>query len=338
MHKTILIVTDNLPTQINGVVTTFQNIQTHADRDGYDIVYLDPGQFYHIDCPGYPEVKLSLPWKIGKKIKALSPDYIHIATEGPVGLGARIWCDMNGYAYNTSYHTKFPEFLKKIYSIPESFTYRYVRWFHKHSGRVLTTTQSMVDQLYDHKFKTNIVAWTRGVDREYLQPSRVWNHDHYIGLKPLVLYVGRVSKEKNLDALCKLQHKYKIHIVGDGPDRIRLEREYPGVEFLGYKTGQALADCYAWADVFAFPSLVDTFGIVIIESLSLGTPVAAFPVQGPIDILEEGVTGYMCDDLSTSIDRCLLLNRDKVKQSSERWTWENCWEVFKENLTKLENK
>jgi glycosyltransferase involved in cell wall biosynthesis len=150
--------------------------------------------------------------------------------------------------------------------------------------------------------------------------------------------VGRVSKEKNLDALCKLQHKYKIHIVGDGPDRIRLEREYPRVEFLGYKTGQALADCYAWADVFAFPSLVDTFGIVIIESLSLGTPVAAFPVQGPIDILEEGVTGYMCDDLSTSIDRCLLLNRDKVKQSSERWTWENCWEVFKENLTKLENK
>jgi glycosyltransferase involved in cell wall biosynthesis len=330
--KKILILTDNEQHQINGVAITFKNIETHAVADGYDIVYLDPGQFYHINCPGYPEVKLSLPWRIGQKIKKLEPDYIHIATEGPIGLAGRCWLDRKGWRYNTSYHTKFPEFLKKIYGIPENWTYRYVRWFHKHSGKVLTTTKSMVDELKKHDFSGEIIPWTRGVDRELLKPNIYFPHNNN---PPIVLYAGRVSKEKNLDALCLLSHHYNVKIVGDGPYRKHLQEKYPGVEFVGYKYGSDLANYYSMADVFCFPSMVDTFGIVIIEALSVGTPVAAYPVQGPMDILEQGKTGYMHENLAIAIENCLELDRALIKEHSKMWSWSNCWNIFKNNLVEI---
>jgi glycosyltransferase involved in cell wall biosynthesis len=336
-NKTILVVTDNLRDQVNGVQTTFKSIEDLARSDGYNIVYIDPGQFPHINCPGYPEVKLSWPRSMGQKIKALDPDYVHIATEGPLGFAARCWLDKKRYRYNTSYHTNFPEFIKKIYGIPESYTYRYVKWFHKHSGKVLTTTKTMVLALERKGFQANIVAWTRGVDRSYLKPSYSWNPALLGRPKPTVLYVGRVSKEKNLDDLCCLQDRYNIQIVGDGPDRKRLEKTFKDVKFLGYKTGVELADYYAKADVFGFPSRTDTFGIVIIEAMSLGTPVAAYFVQGPSDIIEHGINGYMGFNLAENIEKCLTLDRQRVKQSSEKWTWENCWKIFKENLVEKES-
>jgi glycosyltransferase involved in cell wall biosynthesis len=329
--KIILVVTDNLRTQINGVVTTFKNIESHAMADGFRIVYLDPGQFAHCDAPGYPEVKLSWPRGLGKKIKEVNPDHIHIATEGPLGFFTRIWCDLNGYRYNTSYHTKFPDYMKKIYKIPLWLTYAYMRWFHKHSGRVLTTTQTLVDDLRAHGFRGYITDWTRGVDRDVLKPTHTWRHP----TTPItILYVGRVSQEKNLDDICCLEDDYRVEIVGDGPYRKELERKYPNVIFLGYKSGQELADCYARADVFVFPSRTDTFGIVIIEALSLGTPVAAYPVPGPIDILEQGVTGHMSENLKESIEACLGLSRDRIEQASLKWTWTNCWEIFRNNLVR----
>ena len=329
--KIILVVTDNLRTQINGVVTTFKNIESHALADGFRIVYLDPGQFAHCDAPGYPEVKLSWPRGLGKKIKEVNPDHIHIATEGPLGFFTRIWCDLNGYRYNTSYHTKFPDYMKKIYKIPLWLTYAYMRWFHKHSGRVLTTTQTMVEDLRAHGFRGYITDWTRGVDRDILKPTHTWRHPN----TPItILYVGRVSQEKNLDDICCLEDDYRVEIVGDGPYRKELERKYPNVIFLGYKSGQELADCYARADVFVFPSRTDTFGIVIIEALSLGTPVAAYPVPGPIDILEQGVTGHMSENLKESIEACLGLSRDRIEQASLKWTWTNCWEIFRNNLVR----
>ena len=329
--KIILVVTDNLRTQINGVVTTFKNIESHALADGFRIVYLDPGQFAHCDAPGYPEVKLSWPRGLGKKIKEVNPDHIHIATEGPLGFFTRIWCDLNGYRYNTSYHTKFPDYMKKIYKIPLWLTYAYMRWFHKHSGRVLTTTQTMVEDLRAHGFRGYITDWTRGVDRDILKPTHTWRHPN----TPItILYVGRVSQEKNLDDICCLEDDYRVEIVGDGPYRKELERKYPNVIFLGYKSGQELADCYARADVFVFPSRTDTFGIVIIEALSLGTPVAAYPVPGPIDILEKGVTGHMSENLKESIEACLGLSRDRIEQASLKWTWTNCWKIFRNNLVR----
>ena len=330
MRKKILIVTDNLKDQINGVVETFKNIEICADYDGYDFVYIDPGQFSYINCPGYAEVKIAWPRGIGKRIEEINPDHIHIATEGPVGLAARIWCDRNGYFYNTSYHTKFPEFLYTIYKIPANLTYRYVRWFHKHSGKVLTSTNSMVQELKSRGFRSDIITWTRGVDRNILKPTI----EHKKNEIPVVLYVGRVSKEKNLENLCTLQDYYDIIIVGDGPYRKELENRFIKVKFVGYKKGTELANYYKSADVFCFPSKNDTFGIVMIESLSVGTPVAAYNVTGPKDIIYNGVNGNIGESLLFSINKCLILDRKEVEKSSEQWTWENCWKIFKDNLIK----
>jgi glycosyltransferase involved in cell wall biosynthesis len=327
--KKILIVTDNLRTQINGVVTTFKSIESFALDDGFDIVYLDPGQFNYINCPGYPDVKLSWPWCIGKKIKEINPDHIHIATEGPLGLATRIFCDRNGYRYNTSYHTKFPEYLKKIYNIPIKYTYDYVRWFHKHSGKVLTTTKTMVDELVQNGFTPDPIPWTRGVDSNifnsgYRKPNQVAVN---------LLCVSRLSKEKNVEHFCELDFPNcnKI-VVGDGPYRNTLELRYPDVEFVGFKTGTELAEYYANADVLVFPSQTDTFGVVIIESMNCGTPVAAFPVTGPKDIVEQNVTGYLDWDLKLAVNKCLDLDRNVIESLSRKWTWKNCWQIFKENL------
>lgn len=333
MHKKILVITDNLRTQVNGVVTTYKNIEDHAGSDGYDIVYLDPGQFRHIDCPGYPEVKLSWPWQIGRKIKAVAADHIHIATEGPIGLVARIWCDVNGIRYNTSYHTKFPEFLKKMYRIPECMTYAYMRWFHKHSGRVMVTTQTMVDDLKCRGFSGNIIPWTRGVDRSIFTSGLRGK----TAKKPILLSVGRVSREKGLDDFCSLDYPDAVKVVvGDGPYRQELQEKYPDVCFAGAKFGQELAMYYANADVLVFTSRADTFGIVIIESLAVGTPVAAYPVPGPLDIIEPGITGHMSEDLVASINVCLQLPRLRVEQASGKWTWANCWSIFRDNLIKTQ--
>ena len=332
MRKRILIITDNVRDQINGVVTTFTNIELVARRDGYDIDYIDPGMFASIPAPRYPEVRLSWPRKIDRLIRSRNPDYIHIATEGPIGLAARLWLDWQGWRYNTSYHTKFPEFIKKLYGIPEALTYAYVRWFHKHSGRVLTTTETMVNDLRSHGFRGDIRAWTRGVDRNIFRPELRERSDD----EKILLNVGRVSKEKGLDDFCRLQipGTRKI-VVGDGPYRTELERRYPDVEFVGAKTGIELAQYYANADVFVFPSRTDTFGVVIIESLACGTPVAAYPVPGPRDILEEGITGYMSPCLQDAVEICLDYPRDRVVAASQRWTWDRCWQIFRDNLVDI---
>ena len=327
MHR-IAIVTDNLRTQINGVVTTFNSMEDHANDDGYEFRFIDPSLFKHISAPLYPEVKLSLPLHIGDKIELLNPDFIHIATEGPVGLAARLYCDGQGYRYNTSYHTKFPEFMQEIYKIPAGLTYKYLRWFHKHSGVVLTNTESMVGHLKAAGFDGKLVSWTRGVDTEKLKPTVEDIQDGS------VLYVGRVSKEKNLEALCDLEDKFNIVIVGDGPHRAFLERKYKKVKFVGYKTGSELANYYRKASVFCFPSTSDTFGIVIIEAMSLGCPVAAYPVTGPVDIIENHVTGVISLDLEQSIIECLELDRDLIKLKSKQWTWRECWLQFKKQLIK----
>ena len=209
--KKILIVTDNLPDQVNGVVTTFTNIEKNLVLDGYSVLYLNPRQFKYFDCPGYSEVKLSLPWKIGQKIKEMDANHIHIATEGPIGLFARFYLNKHGIDYNTSYHTKFPEFLKKIYGIPEGITYKYLRWFHKDSKQVLVPTEELKKELEEKKFK-NLKVWTRGVDTKIFNSKRrslVPNGQNYI------VCVSRVSKEKGLDDFCQLKGN-KV-LIGDGP-------------------------------------------------------------------------------------------------------------------------
>ena len=330
MTKKILIITDNLPEQINGVVTTYKNIEACAVRDNYCVVYLDPGRFRYVDCPGYNEVKIAFPRKVGAILEEINPDYIHIATEGPIGLRVRQYLDKHNYRYNTAYHTKFPEGLRALFGIPESITWPLVRWFHKHSGKVLTTTDSMVQELKQHGFDGDIVSWTRGVDRDVFSPAlRVKQNT----TKKTLVCVARVSKEKNLQAFFELDYPdcHKI-MVGDGPMLETYKTQYPDVEFVGFKTGVELATYYANADVFVFPSQWETFGIVMIESMACGTPVAAYPVQGPLDVIDEGVTGCMNTDLKQAVKDALMLDRNLVWQGSQRWSWERAWEIFRDNL------
>jgi glycosyltransferase involved in cell wall biosynthesis len=331
MTKKILIITDNLPDQINGVVTTYKNIETMAILNGYTVDYINPSRFRYVDCPGYNEVKLTFPWRMGEEIKKIDPNYIHIATEGPLGLWARAYLAKHNIRHNTAYHTKFPEGLAKLFGIPESLTWRYVRWFHKHSGKVLTTTETMKRDLLAHKFDDNIVSWTRGVDREIFNPSH--RHDNING--KYLLCVSRVSKEKNLEEFFKLDYPgyYKI-MVGDGPMLETYKKQYPDVIFTGFKTGKPLAQYYANAEVFVFPSKWETFGIVMIESMACGTPVAAFPCDGPKDVIDQTETGFMNKNLADAVTACLQLNRDRVLKGSQRWSWDTAWQTFRDNLIK----
>lgn len=328
MSKRILIITDNLPEQINGVVTTYKNIEPYAIRDGYTIDYIHPGRYRYIDLPFYNEVKLAIPKDMGQEIQKIRPDYIHIATEGPMGVFARRHLAMAGLRYNTAYHTKFPEAIKKIIHIPEFITWPLIRWFHKRSHRVLTTTESMVQSLKDHGFGNNVIPWTRGVDREIFWPfQHRWEKE-----KPILVNVGRVSEEKNLEEFYKLDIDAKKIQVGDGPMLKTYKKRYPDVEFVGAKTGRQLAHYYQHSDVFVFPSKWDTFGIVMIEAMACGTPVAAYPVQGPVDVIDPGVTGSMNDDLKIAVEQALELSREDVYLMSAKWSWEHAWEIFRDNL------
>lgn len=332
--KKILIITDNLHDQINGVVTTYTNIEPYAIRDGYAVDYINPGRYRYIDCPKYNEVKLAwaTPGMVGQEIEKIDPDHIHIATEGPMGLSARRYLTIHGHRYNTAYHTKFPEAVKKLMGVSETLTWPMIRWFHSNSNVVLTTTKSMVEQLHSKGFKNNVKPWTRGVDRELFKPIA-----HKTNKKnPVLVCVSRVSKEKNLEMFFDVSIPgARKFMVGDGPMLETYKKKYPHVHFVGAKRGKELAAYYQKADVFVFPSLWDTFGLVQIEAMACGTPVAAFPVQGPLDVIDHGVTGYMANSLYDSIYGALDLDRDRVYNDSLKWSWERAWEIFRDNLVEI---
>jgi glycosyltransferase involved in cell wall biosynthesis len=335
--KTILVINDNLPGNINGVVTFLSNIERLAVHDGYRMVYINPSFFPFVNCPGFPDVKLSLPINIASKIRDAKPDFIHIATEGPLGLASRLYCDTNNIPYNTAYHTRLPEYVQVVLGIPDIVGYSYLRWFHSNSRCLLTTTDAMVQELQTRGFHGRIQRMAFGVDRTIY--SSKWRHDKDKMKKPgpVLLSVGRVSKEKGLDTFCALEYPGATKIVvGDGAYRRELEAKYPHVQFVGFQTGTKLAQYYANADCLVFTSVTDTFGLVMIESMACGTPVAAFPVTGPLDIVETGVTGYLSHDLKASIDACLALDRKVVEAASCCWSWDLCWKIFKENLIRAD--
>jgi glycosyltransferase involved in cell wall biosynthesis len=329
MRKKILIITDNTHDQINGVVTTYHNLKLQAEKtQEYIIEFITPNNFLNFRFPGYSDIKVSIPFGLKRIISKINPDHIHIATEGPIGLAAKIFLDRKGIKYNTSYHTQFPEFFQKLYHIPLSVTYSYLRWFHKHSGKILVTTQSMKSILISHGFISEMVVWTRGVDESIFTPKLELKNNPKI-----LLNVGRISEEKNLEAFCELDiYDTRKILVGDGPHKKKLMERYPNVEYISAKRGKELAEYFRNADVFVFPSKTDTFGIVNIESIACGTPVAAYPVQGPIDIIEQDVDGILDYDLTQAVYRCLQIKRESVIQSRKKWTWQNCWEIFKNNL------
>jgi glycosyltransferase involved in cell wall biosynthesis len=264
-------------------------------------------------------------------IAAFDPDGIHIATEGPLGFAARWYCkvEKRSIPHNTSYHTKFPEYLNEHIGLPVDWGYWCVRWFHKFSTRVLVTTESMRQELSARGFE-RLEVWNRGVDRRLFNQSRRCETETP---RPILLCVSRASKEKGLDDFCQLETQGTKILVGDGPYLDELKKKYHHqVVFPGYKHGESLACYYANADVFVFPSRTDTFGVVMIEAMACGTPVAAYPVTGPVDVVKPGITGALNDDLATAVSDALLCDRAVVADSAEDWSWEHCTETFLANI------
>jgi glycosyltransferase involved in cell wall biosynthesis len=318
----ILIATDTFE-QINGVSTTYKNIYACSNRK---IKIIHPGLFKYKSFKAYPEIQFCFQFiKVYQEIKKYGPTHIHIATEGPIGIVARIYCKFNKLEFTSAYHTRFPEYIESYFGHFKSLAYLYLKLFHKKSKMIFVPSKSCLEDLKKIGF-TKLHLWTRGVS-ESLIVNAPFSPKNKKRIK--VLYVGRVSKEKNLPKLCELQNNFDITIVGDGPIRNDLESRYKNIQFVGYKFGRELANFYHSHDVFCFPSLTDTFGIVIIEALSNGLPVAAFNVTGPKDIVSHGIDGYLGNNLKENIELAYKLNRNKIKkQSSKKWSWEQCHDIL----------
>jgi len=332
MERTRLcIVTDAWTHQVNGVVTTLTNLVEQATNDGWDVLVLHPGLFKNYSAPGYPEIKLSIPLGLKKMIRDFAPHHLHIATEGPLGIAARI--SFRKRTFTTAYHTKWPEFLNDIFYIPIKLTKKFLRWFH-HNGKVMVPTESIRQELIKDNIGKEVVLFSRGVDLSNLKPYI----KHGTNKKINLLCVSRLSKEKNLDVFCGLDpQKYQLVMVGDGPYRDELIKKYPHVYFTGVLKGTDLANEYVKADCFVFPSVKDTFGLVMIESQCLGTPVAAFPVPGPIDVVNQ-YTGVLNTDINIAIEQALKVDRVLcAKTAQELYNWKFAWKQFKDHLIEHED-
>jgi len=327
----ILLATDAWEPQVNGVVRTLSRTVAECRAMGHEVKIVSPDQFKTIPCPTYPEIRLALGAyeEMREMFKAFEPEAIHISTEGPIGLSARRICLEWKLPFTTSYHTKFPEYISARFPVPVSAGYAYMRWFHKPSGRLMVATPSMRDELTGHGFR-NISPWSRGVDTELFKPDLP---PVYEGLpRPIWVNVGRVAVEKNIENFVKLDLPGTKVVVGDGPAREELEKKYPEVKFLGAKYGDDLARYYSDADVFVFPSLTDTFGLVILEAMATGTPVAAFPAPGPIDIIPGSNAGAVNDDLREACLEALKCDRKAVRKYAEKYSWRASAEEFVRNL------
>lgn len=318
--------------EINGVCTTLKNTVKELVSMQHTVLVIEPSQFKTIKAPKYPEVKLSWNiWKVGRMIRDFKPDAIHIATEGPLGFAARWYCkvERRSIPHNTSYHTRFPEYLNKMFNVPIDWGYFAMRWFHKFSTKVLVTTESMKNELTSRGFE-RIEVWSRGVDQTVFNPNA--RIGPVTAKRPILLCVSRVSVEKGLDDFCQLQTTGTKLMVGDGPYINELKNKYPDVKFLGYKHGAILAHLYANADVFVFPSKSDTFGVVLLEANACGTPIAAYPVTGPRDVIIQGLNGFMDDDLGQAVIEAMKCDRANVAAHSLNYSWRECTQTFLNNL------
>ncbi len=326
----IMIVTDAWEPQVNGVVRTLKQSTYELQKMGNQVEMITPTEVKTIPGPTYPDISLSiLPGKgVAKRMKAFAPDAIHIATEGPLGLAARSYALRHGLPFSTAYHTRFPEYVYARTRIPLAWTYRFLKWFHGPSQAVMAPTQVVKDDLEKYGFD-NVVIWSRGVDLEIfkVQPSKVLNSAH-----PIFLYVGRVAVEKNINAFLEIDLPGSKWVVGDGPALKEIKEKYPLVNYLGVLNQYQLAEVYAAADVFVFPSKTDTFGLVLLEAMACGLPVAAYPVTGPIDVLGNSKAGVMHEDLKTACMEALRIPREVARAHAEKFSWQAASEQFANHL------
>lgn len=329
----ILLATDAWEPQVNGVVRTLSRTVAECRAMGHEVCVIQPGEFRTVPMPTYPEIRLAIGAyePMQDMFRDFEPEAIHISTEGPLGLSARRICLEWKLPFTTSYHTRFPEYVAARLPVPASAGYAYMRWFHKPSGRLMVATPTMRDELTEKGFK-NLSPWTRGVDTEVFRPLGERANAFPDLPRPIFLNVGRVAVEKNIDAFLALDLPGSKVVVGEGPSLEELRVQHPNVLFTGAKFGDELAAAFASADVFVFPSLTDTFGLVILEAMACGTPVAAFPAPGPIDIIPGSNAGAVSEDLRQACLDCLELDRAVVRRYAEGFSWRACAEEFVRNL------
>jgi glycosyltransferase involved in cell wall biosynthesis len=326
----ILLATDAWIPQINGVVVTLQNTLRELEATGHTVEVVGPDRFISIACPTYPEIRLALNPARGlvRTLKRFVPDAVHIATEGPIGMATRKLCLRDRIPFTTSYHTRFPEYVHARTRLPTVITYAWLRRFHAPAEAVMVATAAIHDDLERRGF-ARLVRWSRGVDTALFRPgsptANGWD-------RPVFMYVGRVAVEKNIGAFLSLDLPGTKVVVGDGPQRASLERHYADAVFTGAKVGEELAAHFRSADVFVFPSRTDTFGLVLLEAMASGTPVAAYPVPGPMDIVRRGESGVLDDDLHAAALAALDLNREAVRRHALAYSWQSATAEFLTHL------
>jgi len=329
----ILIVTDAWEPQVNGVVRTLQATIAELRSGGHEVEIVSPDLFRSVPCPTYGEIRLAFAGRraVARHIRAFAPHAIHISTEGPLGLAARRWCLKNRFPFTTAYHTRFPDYVAARLPVSPDFVWHFIRWFHRPARHIMVATRSLQREL-EAQGLGQTMMWERGVDHALFRPDRA-PHPAFAGVaRPIQLYVGRVAVEKNIEAFLESNQPGTKVIVGDGPALAELQARYPEALFLGKLGGETLAAAYAGADVFVFPSKTDTFGLVVIEALSCGTPVAAYPVPGPGDIVTGGA-GALDDDLGTAIAKALACTRNEAAALGARYSWSRCTAQFLNALT-----
>lgn len=326
----ILIATDAWQPQINGVVRTLTRTRQELEALGHEFRVISPDLFVNVACPTYPEIRLAIlpSRRLKQMIDAWQPQAIHISTEGPLGRATRRYCRRRRLPFTTAYHTRFPEYIHARTRIPVALTYRMMRRFHALSATVMVATPSMENELERRGFR-HIRRWSRGVDTGLFRPR----DKSFIDLpRPIYLYVGRIAVEKNIEDFLKLELPGSKLVVGDGPLLPELKRRYPEARFVGAKEGEELAAHYAAADVFVFPSRTDTFGLVLLEALASGLPVAAYPVPGPLDIVDGTGVGVLDDDLAVAARRALAISPERCREYALNYSWQRSAEQFLENL------
>jgi glycosyltransferase involved in cell wall biosynthesis len=324
----IALVTDAWLPQVNGVVRTLTATTGELTRRGHTVAVISPEQFRTVACPTYPEIRLAMvrASTIGERLEQFAPDAVHLATEGPLGRAARAHCLKVRRPFTTAFHTQFPDYLAHRTGLPAALFWPYFRRFHRDSARILVATETVRAQLETQGLE-RLHLWGRGVDLTRFRPDIAPPGLFFKLRRPIQLYVGRVAPEKNIEAFLASAHPGSKVVVGDGPALERLQAAHPEVRFLGRRTGEALAACYAGADVFVFPSKTDTFGLVMIEALACGTPVAAYPVSGPVDVIDERC-GALAERLEDAIARALLLDRRICAASARRFSWQASADQF----------
>ncbi|KAA5613305.1 glycosyltransferase family 4 protein [Rhodovastum atsumiense] len=339
MPARILIVSDAWTPQVNGVVRTLATVAAELSAMGHTVEVVGPDRFRTMPCPTYPDIRLSLlpRRRLIRIIEAFNPDALHIATEGPLGLAARAWARRRGFAFTTAFHTRFPEYVQARIGLSPGLAYRFLRRFHGAGQGVMVATDSLRAELSRRGFH-RLRHWSRGVDLELFRPELRTEAPDFVDLpRPVFAYVGRVAVEKNIRAFLDLDLPGSKVVVGGGPQLADLKRSYPGVHFTGARFGTDLARAYASADVFVFPSLTDTFGLVVLEALACGTPVAAYPATGPRDILAGATVsvGAIDADLRQAALRALQADRADCRAYAETFSWRACAETFLTHLVPL---